>query len=194
MSIDVGVLKDGAQIGITNEIESPKRRRFRRCQTYRGVIHSGKSRNRLIENTKESSKDFGGSGALRGRSGSRAHEKGLAEGSSEPVGLTASRQLIDGCAAIFLPGASCGDRRGAGGVRSQSFEKWTAPLDEAIQMRKVNVDLRAQIFVRRWQRAGIIGGGQIRAQSELDRASGTVLTFPAASGSMTGPVYIRVAY
>ena len=49
-----------------------------------------------------------GAAASIGLAGGRAHEEGSAESAGQPVGFTASGELIDGDAAVFLPGTGFG--------------------------------------------------------------------------------------
>src|ERR1700728_650447 len=91
-----------------------------------------------------------------------SHQEGLANRAAKPVSLTASRQLIDGDSAVFLPRTGGAHRRGADRVSLQDFAKLTAPLDQASKVGLVGLNLCPQAFIHRSRLrlfAGIRGGG-----------------------------------
>ena len=81
--------------------------------------------------------------------GPRAHQESFAKRPGKPMGLTASGQLIDRYSAVFLPSASSGDRRCTGGISRQHLANLAAAADQAIEVRQVSLDLRAQAFIHR---------------------------------------------
>src|SRR5271169_98202 len=115
------------------------------------------------------------------------------------MGLTASGELVDGYTTVFLPGASGGDSRCTGGIRRQGVAKLAAAADQAIEVRQVSLDLCAQAFIHR-SRLTLLAEftGEFTGTTSLVAARIQELltvrcehvTFPAASGSVTGPVYI----
>jgi hypothetical protein len=146
-TIGISVLDNGPEIGVVNKLETARRRRFRERRHARGIVDSCERRNSLIENAEQSLDDLGRRRSSYGMTGPRAHQESFVKGPGKPMGLTASGQLIDRYSAVLLPGASSGDRRCTGGISRQHLANLTAAPDQAIEVRQVSLDLRAQAFI-----------------------------------------------
>ncbi len=53
-AIGVGLLDNGPEFGVVNEIEPARRRRFRRCRNGFAFVHSGERGNGLLEDVEQS--------------------------------------------------------------------------------------------------------------------------------------------
>ena len=116
-----------------NKLETARRQRFRRCGNQRSMIRLRERRDCLLENAEQSLDDLGRRRSFYRMTGPRAHQESFAKRPGKPMGLTASGQLIDRYSAVFLPGASSGDRRCTGGIRRQHFANLAAASDQAIR-------------------------------------------------------------
>jgi hypothetical protein len=148
-TIGISLLDNGPEIGVVNKLETARRRRFRERRHARGIVDSCERRNSLIENAEQSLDDLGRRRSFYRMTGPRAHQESFAKRPGKPMGLTASGQLIDRYSAVFLPSASSGHRRCTGGISRQHLANLAAAADQAIDVRQVSLDLRAQVFIHR---------------------------------------------